>query len=415
MKRIEEIMLIADMSWRNVWRNRRRSFFTFLTVAAGFAMIIFMRSLQNGGYQQMIEDSVSLNTGHIQIHEKGFWKNRTIEYAFQYDAEMTGAIRSISSVKGVAPRICAGALILHRESSAPGEIIAVKPELEKRVTALHRYILPGGRYLEDDDSTSILLGSALADNLGAKTGSVVSLLSQGFDGSISAGDFTVAGIFKCPDAGSNRGLAIIPFRQGADTFYMGEYISSMLVRVDDTDNVQDTLRRIERITGNELEVMSWDQLMPEILQFIAMDRVSSHIFVSILYMIVAFGILNTIQMSVFERTRELGIMLSIGTSPARVFMIVLTESFYISVIGIAAGIICGAALSFWFTLHPIDFSEYQAEMELYGMATLVYYAKLRIYDFIVTAAFTLTLSIIFTCFPARRAARLSPVSAIRHL
>jgi ABC-type antimicrobial peptide transport system permease subunit len=146
-----------------------------------------------------------------------------------------------------------------------------------------------------------------------------------------------------------------------------------------------------------------------------MDRVSSHIFVFILYMIVAFGILNTIQMSVFERIRELGIMLSIGTSPVRIFLIVITESAIISVIGIIAGLLSGAALSYYFTIYPMDFSEYQAEMELYGMSTLVYYAKLKASDFYNTGFIVFLLSLAFTFFPARRAAKLNPVRAIRHL
>lgn len=409
------MLLVVGLSWRNVWRNSRRSFLTFLTIVAGCTLIIFMRSLQNGGYAQMIEDSIAPLTGHIQIHEKGFWKNMTLEYSFRNDNEMLNSIIKIKSVKEAAPRIHAGGLVIFRDSSAGCEILAVEPELEKRITTLHSYILPGGRYLEKGDRRSILLGKNLADNLGVKEGEIVSIVSQGFDGSIAADSFTVKGIFRSPNVSYNRTLALIPFEQGVETFSMGDYISSIVIRCDDTDSVPDMTRMVKEIAGEELEVMPWNELMPEILQFIAMDRVSSHIFVFILYMIVAFGILNTIQMSVFERTRELGIMLSIGTGRGRIFSMVVTESFIISVIGIIAGLVSGAALSWYFTIRPMDFSEYQAEMELYGMSTLVYYAKLKIYDFYVTGIIILLLSLCFTFFPARRAAGLNPVQAIRHL
>jgi ABC-type lipoprotein release transport system permease subunit len=287
--------------------------------------------------------------------------------------------------------------------------------LEKKVTTLHNYILPGGRYLDAEDRLSIVLGNKLAENLGVETGGTVSILSQGFDGSIAADSFVVRGIFRSPNVSYNRGLALIPLSQGNDTFSMNNFVSAYVVRADETSSVEKLEEQIKQITGEELEVMTWNRIMPEVLQFIAMDRVSNHIFVFILYLIVAFGVLNTIQMSVFERIREIGIMLSIGTSPLRIFSMILTESFIISVIGVSAGLLCGWASSFYFTIYPMDFSEYQAEMEIYGMSTLVYYARIRFYDFIVTASIIMVLSLIFTAFPAKRAAKLDPVRAIRHL
>ncbi len=415
MKAAGEIKLIAGISWRNVWRNSRRSFLTFLTIAAGATMIIFMRSLQNGGYEQMIEDSIAPLTGDIQVHEKGFWKNMTMEYAFRDDRGMAEEIRKIPSVRGVAPRIYAGALLISKNSSAGAEILAVDPESEKKISTLHSYILPGGRYLEAGDRLSIILGDVLAGNLGVNIGDEVSFVSQGFDGSIAADSFIVRGIFRCPDISYNRTLALIPFEQGNETFSMDGYISSYVIRTADTDSVSAVLKRVKAIAGSELEVMPWDELMPEVLQFIAMDRVSSHIFVFVLYMIVAFGILNTIQMSVFERTRELGIMLSIGTTPARILAMVLSESFFIAMTGITIGVICGGVLSWYFTVHPLDFSQYREEVELYGMSTVIYYAKIRAADFFITSAFILFISMAFTFFPARRASRLDPVRAIRHL
>ncbi len=406
--------MIIYLSWRNVWRNRRRSFLTFLTIMAGCTLIIFMRSFQNGSYSQMIEDSIAPQIGHIQIHEKGFWKNRTLEYAFR-DNGLLHKIRGMKNVKAAAPRISAGGLIIFRDSSAGSEILAIEPEEEKNITTIHKYILPGGRFLRDGDTRSIVLGHTLAKILRVKAGDSVSIVSQGFDGSIAAEGFNVAGIFKCPNIEYNRSLALIPFAEGVRTFSMEGYISSIVVRADDIDPVAEIRSGIKQIAGPELEVMSWDELMPEIMQFIAMDRASTHFYVLMLYLIVAFGILNTIQMSVFERIRELGIMLSIGTSRERVFAMIITESFIISVIGIAAGLAGGALVSLYFSVYPMDFTGYQQEMELYGMSTLLYYAKMKPYDFYVTSAMTLLFSMVFTFFPARRASRLSPVRAIRHL
>lgn len=415
MDRAETIKLVAGLAWRNVWRNKRRSCLTFLTVMAGCTMILFMRSLQNGGYNQMIEDSIAPLTGHIQVHENGFWKNSTFEYAFIDNASLLENIKKINEVKEVSRRIHAGGLLIFKDSTAAAEIIGIEPAKEKNIISLHNYILPGGRFLDDGNSMSIVLGNVLAKNLGVKSGDIIGIFSQGFDGSIATGYFTVSGIFRSPNLAYNTGLALMPFKQADETFSMSGYVSSYVIRVNETDQAIPVRERIKLLAGNELEVMSWDELMPEVLQFIAMDKVSSHIFVFILYMIVAFGILNTIQMSVYERIRELGIMLSIGTSPSKVLAMIMTESLIIAGVGIAAGLVSGWGLSYYFTINPMDFSAYQSELEIYGMSTLFYYAEMRMGDFISCTVVVMLLTLLFTFFPARRAANLDPVRAIRHL
>lgn len=411
----DSIKPVVSLSWRNVWRNRRRTILTFLTITAGCTMILFMRSLQNGGYAQMIEDSIAPLTGHIQVHETGFWKNSTLEYAFMDCPALLKSIRETKHVKAVSRRVHAGALVIFKDSSAGAEVLGIEPPAEEKLITMKNYVLTGGRFLKEGDTDAIILGNGLAKNLGVKAGDTVSLLSQGFDGSIAAGYFTVTGIFRSPNAAYNSGLAFIDFDTAGEVFSMSGYVSSYAVRIDDTDNTMEVKSAITKIAGEGLEVMSWDEMMPEVLQFIAMDRASSHMFVFILYIIVAFGILNTIQMSVYERIRELGIMLSVGTSPARVFAMVMTESVIIAVTGLTVGLLCGAALCYYFTLYPMDFSSYRAEMELYGMSTLVYYAKMRAGDFISCSVTVFFLTLFFTFFPARRASSLDPVRAIRHL
>lgn len=155
--------------------------------------------------------------------------------------------------------------------------------------------------------------------------------------------------------------------------------------------------------------------MPEIMQFIVIKRFGSYLYVVILYLIVSFGILNTIQMSVYERIREIGIMISIGTSPGRIFSMIICESVMIAIAGIAAGLAGGSALSYYFVVHSFDISGYRAEMSLYNVSTFVYHAKMQLKDFAECSISLMVLSVLFTYFPARRASKLDPVRAIRHL
>ena len=408
--------IITRLAWRNVWRNKRRTILTFLTILVGCAMITFMNSIAKGGHDQMIEDAVSINTGHIQIHEKGFWDNQTIDYAFLATPKLMERIKSDSRISGYSIRIHAGGLLSFKENTAGALIQGVDPELEKSVTSLHTKILPGGRYLKTGDKNMIIIGEKLAKKLGASVGSTISMISQGFDGSIAAEKLTIVGLFRSGNPVYDLGLLFMPISLAKDTFTMMNYIHSLTIRLINTGHTEDVTKAISSsVTNEEIEVMGWDELMPELVQFIVIDDAGNYIFIFILFMLVAFGVLNTIQMSVFERTREFGVMLSIGTRPGQVVRMILVESTFISIIGIILGISLGCAISYYFKVNPLDYSNFSEEMEVWGVSTLIFPADTSMLNILTTSSITFILSLLFSLFPARRASKLKPVEAIRHL
>lgn len=404
------------LAWRNVWRNKRRTVLTLMTVLVGSAMIIFMNAFAKGGHDQMIEDAVSVNTGHIQVHERGYWENRTIDYAFRVDGSLLERLRGDGRVAGCSMRVNADGLLYHGDTTAGAMIQAVDPRFETRVTDIHGRILPGGRYLAAGDRKHIVMGHILAKNLGAAVGGTVSMISQGFDGSIAAEKLTVVGLLNSGNPEYDRALVIMPLAQAEETFTMMGYVHSLVIRLSGISHMEAVLGDLRALVDSErVEVMGWDELMPELVQFIVMDDVGAYIFDFILFMVVAFGILNTIQMSVFERTREFGVMLSIGTSPGQVVGMVLCESFMISVLGVILGLSLGTGLGHYFKIHPLDYSSFSKEMAVWGISTTMFPADVTLLNVSVTSAVTLALSLLFSLFPARRASRLNPVEAIRHL
>jgi len=411
----KELSIVLLLAWRSVWKNKRRTVLTLLTVVIGSAMIIFLNAFATGGHEQMIEDAVSTNTGHIQIHEKGFWDNRGTDYAFQADEGLLKLLESDSRIKSFSRRIHAAGLLSCRDTTVGAMIQAVDPARENEVTDLHRHIIEG-RFLDENDTTSVVLGAVLARNLGVKPGGKIALISQGFDGSIAAEKLTVVGLFNSGNPEYDQSLMIMPFAQAQQTFTMMGYINAITIHLKSpayTDAVRDHIRR--HVDTGALEVMGWDGLMPELVQFIVMDDIGAYIFDFILFMVVAFGILNTIQMSVFERIREFGVMLAIGTRPGQVTAIVIFESLFISIIGVVLGMALGSGISYYFTLNPLDYSQFADEIAVWGIATTLFPAKLTWLNITVTSFLTLGLAVLFTVFPARRAAKLNPIEAIRHL
>ncbi len=413
---MEDLKIIIKFAWRSVWRNKRRTILTFLTIFVGCAMIIFMNAIAKGGHDKMIEDAVAINTGHIQIHEKGFWENQTVDYAFQITPQLDTALQNNKQIDGYCPRIQAGGLLSFKENTAPAMIQGIDPDKEKQVTILNEKIIKGGRFLKPSDRNQILIGEVLSKNLGAGLGDTISMISQGFDGSIAAENLEIVGLLNTGNPEYDRSLVLMPIALANETFTMMDYIHSLIIRVkdsSDTFNVKDSISKI--LDKDKLEVMAWDGLMPELVQFIVMDDIGAYVFDFVLFMVVAFGILNTIQMSVYERTREFGIMLAIGTSPGRVKKMVLMESVFITIIGSALGIALGYMISYYFTINPIDYSDYAAEMAVWGVSTTSIPADVSALNIAVTSILTFVLSISFSIFPALRASKLEPVKAIRQL
>jgi len=410
------LSIIIRLAWRNVWKNRRRTILTLLTIVVGMTVILFLNSLAKGGHDQMIEDAVAVNAGHIQIHEKGFWDNRSIEYAFMPDSTLLEMLAKDDRVSAVSRRVHAGGLLSFRDTTAGAMIQAVEPDAEIRVTTMHSMVLPGGRYLRQGDSRKIVIGETLAKNLGAGVGDSIDLISQGFDGSIAAENLTIVGLVRTGNPEYDRLLVVMTMDHAAELFTMMDYITSITLRLKDTDDVRSLRNDIRSAVDTDaLEVMGWDDLMPELVQFIVLDDLGAYIFDFILFMVVAFGILNTIQMSVFDRIREFGVMLAIGTRPGQVRAMVLCESVFISMLGIVLGLAAGIALSYYFTVNPLDYSQYAEEIKVWGVSTTVFPTRITWLNLTVTTCLTFALSLLFTLFPAHRASRLKPIEAIRHL
>ncbi|MCX8123246.1 MAG: ABC transporter permease [Spirochaetes bacterium] len=412
MKR--DVAIISTLAWRNVWRNKRRTILTLLTVIVGCAMIILLNAFAKGGHDRMIEDATGMVMGHIHIHENGYWENKTIDYAFFSDTKIKTVLNTIPIIQAYCTRIMCDALIAKGATTKGVMIQGVEPSSEIKVSQLHTTIVHG-RYLNDSDTTHAVIGATLAENLKVNIGDTVAIISQGFDGSIAAEHLVVVGIFKSGNPEYDKFLLQMPMKQADETFSMMGYVHAIVIRATTIDAVDDIVEALSNKLGIQFEVLGWEKLMPELVQFIVMDDVSGFLFDLMLFLVVAFGILNTIQMSVYERTRELGIMKAVGTTPQQIIALILTETFYITVIGVVLGVALGVSISYYFTVHPIDYSQFADEIAVWGISTTIFPATVTIANIITTSIITLGVSLFFCIFPARRAAKLHPVEAIRHI
>ncbi|WP_462327958.1 ABC transporter permease [Desulfobaculum sp.] len=403
------------MAWRNVWRNPRRSALTILAVAFAAGLLVFSVSWQLGTYETMIDSAVHIHTGHIQILGEGYAKERRIRTVVADPAAVTDVVRGEAGVEAVARRANGFALVSSDERTSGALIVGIEPEAEARISTLAQTVRSGA-YLDSGDANMALVGGILATNLGIGPGDELVLLGQGRDGSIAATALTVKGVFSTGQDAFDRNTVHMRLADFQEVFAMRGAVHEVVLWAQSLAAVPPLRARIvadleeQGVTG--LSVMTWDELMPGLLQSIQMDLTSSSIFYLILIVVVAFSILNTFVMAVFERTREFGVLMAVGASPWRIVRVLLYESAALCVVGIILGAIGGSAVTLYFQTHGISLGEAGAMLRQYGIPERMY-PQLSLVSVIIGPSMVFGITMLSALFPALRARRLRPVDAMQ--
>ncbi len=411
-------MLFLTMAWRNVWRNRRRSALTVSVIALSLTFNILMRGIGDGFHEQMVDNSVRANIGHLQVHRKGYHDDPGLNRTLPDPARVARAIRALPALRGYSLRVLGDGLASTDENSAGIAIVGIDPAQERTVTTISHAVTEG-TYLGDDAPRPVLIGERLAATLKARLGDKIVLLVQAADGSMGAQLFHVSGIFRSGAPDLDRGVAYIRRQDAQDLFALGDRVTEAVVLLDASAAVpaaQAALRAALPVEGaGACEVLSWNQVEPFLEQFIVLDDAFFYIIVAILFIVISIGILNTILMSVFERVREFGVMMALGTRPRQVVRLVVLEAAVLAAVGIAVGGTLGSLLTIYFAENGIDLSSFAAGAASIGITTTMVYSRLTVANVVLSNLAVFLLVVLVALYPAVHAARLRPVDAIRHV
>lgn len=411
---------LALLAWRNVWRNKRRTALTILAVAFGIWLIVVMRGLQFGSYAEMVDTSVKRGPGHLQVQRKGYWDEKTLRHSFPLADADTAAIRAIPCVAHLSPKLAVDALVgVGDENTTGAQIVGVVPSLEQAMTVFGTGAVVEGRFLTDQDTTGVVIGRTMATNLRAKLGDELAVFTQARDGSMAATLLTITAIFHTGEQGMDGFVAICHIALVQETLVSQGRATAIAVTVDDVRNLNAVKRTLDEMlrTGSETsrwDVLGYDRLMPALSQSIAFDDASGVVFLILLLVVIAFGILNTILMSVMERYHEFGVMMGIGMKPRLIAGLVVIESLFVSGIGLVLGNVAGYATNAWWQANPVRLESAREAYELYGFDPVL----VAVPDLAQQATWTvviLALTILVALWPAWVAMRFRPVEAIRHV
>lgn len=409
--------LLLRVAWRNLGRNPRR---TGLTTAAGvFAMVLtlFSLALAVGSHERWIEQVVRLYPGHVAINLKGYRDHHTLDYGMTLDAADRSALDALSDVEGWAPRLETWALAIPDRDGSTGRaawLLGVDPEREGRLSRLASAV-SSGRFLDGAAEPEVVLGETLARNLGVAPGDPLILYSSDYYGSQSADRFRVVGTLAVGDPRLDSVAALVPLEVQQRFLEYPDGVTHVAVFARETSAAEPIRAELEGVFAPpKYEVLAWPDLVPDIVQLVVLDDIGNYLTLSILIVVVAFGLLNTILMSVFERVREFGVMRALGVRPRSIFALVMVESLLLSTLGIAIGLAIGVPFTLWLESHPLLLTgeSAQASMELFGIEPLIVWRLTA--NHLVGVPLLLTgVALLAALPPAVRASRGRPVDALR--
>jgi ABC-type lipoprotein release transport system permease subunit len=399
---------ILKMAFRDLGRNRRRSFFSALAVGAGLALLILMASVIEGEMGSAIESAIQLQSGHIQIRAATYDENKSSLKWQDLVADpdkIAGQIAALDQVKTATPRLYASGFLSSGTQSASARITGIDPL--SAASDPYRKGVISGEYLSPDDREAILIGKPMAEKLSLNVGDRVGLSLNTADGDVQDQTFIVKGIYTTNTYGFDSATVFLPLAKAQAITRTENHASTIFVLLNDTA-LTDSV--VSALNVSNLEIKTWRDLNALFVEYETMAESYIGIFYMIILAISASVIINTLIMSVYERTREIGILSAIGMRGNRIMMLFLAESSMLAIGGVLMGLVIGVLGTLYFNVNGF----YIGNMGLSGiMITDTIYAKLTMDNLINLTIMTFVVTILSGLYPAVMASRMQPVAALR--
>jgi ABC-type lipoprotein release transport system permease subunit len=357
----------------------------------------------------MLKNIVSSYIGYIQIHEKGFWQEKTLDHSFEI--EDVQDLDSLDQVAFLSHRIEGYALASHKEDSRPVAVLGLNADVEKKHIKLNEKVVEG-EYLSSSVK-GLLVGKSLKEIMNLKLGDSLVFISQGYQGSMAAGIYAIKGFIDLKTPELNKRTVILNLDLAQDLFAMPNRVTTTVVGIKNT-NWQKTHSKLLSVADtNALEVMNWQEMLPELKQLIAVDRAGGTFVLMILYAIIGFSLFGTVLMLTEERSYEYGVLVAVGMSKMNLMIVAVLETVIMAFVGVILGLIVAFPVVYYFHVYPINLSgQMQEVVEKFGFEALIPTSL----DFSIAfthASIILLLVILINLFTVFKIKRLQPVKAMR--
>ena len=333
---------LAVVAWRNLWRHKRRTLLTLSSIAFGGFLAVLFTALQDRSFADFIDTAARLGSGHVTLQHPDYLDTPRLTRTVQGSAELRALVTRDSDVARAVERISGQIMLATASDSFGAFFMAYDPELEDASTLSFGEGLTEGAMYTTPHDAGIILGKKLAQNLGLKIGKKVVYTMLDKQGEIVSGMRRLSGVISTGAPSLDAGLCLLPINTVREALgYTSDESTAVAVFLSDARQSPAVAQRLNNTLGSggrdaSRVALAWDEIRPELSTFIAMKVGGARFMELIIAILVAAGIFNTLFVSVMERTREFGIMLAIGYSPGQLFGLVMWESLWLGLVGIAA-------------------------------------------------------------------------------
>jgi ABC-type lipoprotein release transport system permease subunit len=413
---------LLRLAWRNLWRNPRRTFITMAAIAFGYAMLLFVACLMAGLRWQMIENGTCLVMSQIQIHAPGYYPDRPIQKTLggRQGTDLSAMLAAITAdprIYAAAPRVYGYGLLSAAHRSAGVELMGVVPDQEPKITTLNGQMAKGS-YLTTRTPKGVVLGEKLASTIGIEVGSQIVLLTQAADGSMGNDVYTVVGIFHTGLDAVDRGLVLMSLSSLQELLHLAPArIHEVGIKLNDITAATPVAAALEVQLGKTfpVRVSAWPELAPELASYVQFNRGITFVLFFIFFLLAVIGVMNTMLMAVFERTRDLGMLMALGMRPVQVIVLIMAEAAGLAVASLVVGGAVGVPLLWYLQVHGLELGG--ATGEVISLAGVVvghlWYGRQDFPAYGQAALGLAATALVSALYPAWRAAHFRPTEAIR--
>lgn len=400
------LKLLLQLSWRNLWRHRRRNGILVLAIALAVTGVMLMNTLMRGMAAEMREAVIDNLTGHVKVIHPGYMADPGIGRSFEPQEGWEQALADVP-VAGWAQRVRVPAVIMSERETRGVQLVGVDPAQE--AISFLGSLSVDGEALSGAQDRRIVIGATLAEQLETSVGRRLVIMTQGADGLNREAGYRIAGTY---DADSNALEKVFVFTgaQAVARLLESPAVTEVSLRLESGDDIPLALEELGAVF-EDLDVKAWQDLEPQVASMVLLADFSLYIMYFFIMGALVFGLVNALATAVMERVRELGMLRALGMRPRSVVAQVVVESTLVMTAGVVAGLVLAIVCYVPFS-GGIDLSAFSETMELMGVRN-VFTPRLEVADIVIVFVLSLVLGVLASLYPARRAVKVTPLDAMR--